>query len=418
MSKDEYLITDAPLKALTVFAMPMILGSFFQQVYNMADSIIVGQFVGSSALAAVGACAALTNVFICVALGAGVGAGVLVSRYFGAREYGKMKTIVSTSLISFLLLSIILGVFGFCFSHAMMSGLQTPADILEKAVLYLRVYFVGFPFLFMYNILSTMFTSIGESKIPLGLLIFSSILNIVMDLWMVAGLGLGVFGAALATLIAQGISAVFSLLIFFYRMRRYKSSFVWFDGQELRSMLQIAVPSVLQQSTVSIGMMIVQAVVNPFGTQALAGYAATMRVENVFSLIFVSIGNVCFAVLAFLVIETLHTQISSLFLGKDGTALAYQVSGDYMRWLGCFFIFMGIKMATDGVLRGLGIMRPFLIANIVNLAIRLSVALICAPRFGIAFVWLAVPAGWLANFLVSYAALRKSWPTEKVVSSL
>ena len=168
MSKEEYLITDMPLKALTVFAMPMILGSFFQQVYNMADSIIVGQFVGSSALAAVGACAALTNVFICVALGAGVGAGVLVSRYFGAREYGKMKTIVSTSLISFLVLSILLGVFGFWFSHGMMSGLQTPADILKEAVLYLRVYFVGFPFLFMYNILSTMFTSIGESKNSVG----------------------------------------------------------------------------------------------------------------------------------------------------------------------------------------------------------------------------------------------------------
>ena len=113
MSKDEYLITDAPLKALTVFAMPLILGSFFQQVYNMADSIIVGQVVGSSALAAVGACAALTNVFICVALGAGVGAGVLVSRYFGAQNYGKMKTIVSTSLISFLILSLFLG--GKCF---------------------------------------------------------------------------------------------------------------------------------------------------------------------------------------------------------------------------------------------------------------------------------------------------------------
>ena len=175
-------------------------------------------------------------------------------------------------------------------------------------------------------------------------------------------------------------------------------------------MLQIAVPSILQQSTVSIGMLIVQAVVNPFGTQALAGYSATMRVENVFSLIFVSIGNavspfvsqnlgagkpqrikkgyhaalvldLCFAAIAFVVIEALHTQISSLFLGKDGTALAYQVSGDYMRWLGYFFIFMGIKMATDGVLRGLGIMRPFLVANMVNLAIRLSVALICAPRF-------------------------------------
>ena len=441
MSKDEYLITDAPLKALTIFALPMILGSFFQQIYNMADSIIVGQFVGSSALAAIGACAALTNVFICAALGAGVGAGVLVSRYFGARNYSKMKTIISTSLISFLILSIILGGLGFCFSHLMMSLLQTPDDILNEAVLYLRVYFVGFPFLFMYNILSTMFTSIGESKIPLGLLIFSSILNIFMDLWMVAGLGLGVFGAALATLISQGISAVFSLLIFLHRIRKYKSCFNWFDRQELYAMLQIAVPSVLQQSTVSIGMMIVQAVVNPFGTQALAGYAATMRVENVFSLIFVSIGNAvspfvsqnlgagkisrikkgyraallldaCFAVLAFIVIETMHTQISSLFLGKDGTELAYQVSGDYMKWIGYFFILMGIKMATDGVLRGIGNMRPFLIANMVNLAIRLSVALIFAPRFGIAFVWLAVPAGWLANFVISYLALKKSWPKD------
>ena len=446
MSKDEYLITDVPLKALTFFAMPMILGSFFQQIYNMADSIIVGQFVGSAALAAVGACAALTNVFICVALGAGVGAGVLVSRYFGAREYGKMKTIVSTSLISFLILSIVLGVVGFRFSYSMMSVLQTPADILDDAVLYLRIYFVGFPFLFMYNILSNMFTSIGESKIPLGLLIFSSILNIFMDLWMVAGLGLGVFGAALATLIAQGISAVFSFLLFLSRMRRYKSHFGWFDRKELYSMLQVAVPSVLQQSTVSIGMMIVQAVVNPFGTQALAGYAATMRVENVFSLIFVSIGNavspyvsqnlgakkierikkgshaalvldIFFAVLAFIVIEALHTQISSLFLGKDGTTLAYQVSEEYMRWLGYFFIFMGIKMATDGVLRGLGIMCPFLIANMVNLAIRLFVALVFAPHFGIAFVWLAVPAGWFANFLISYVALRRSWPNDKVVPS-
>ena len=444
MSKDGYLITDAPLKALTVFALPMILGSFFQQVYNMADSIIVGQYVGSSALAAVGACAALTNVFICVALGAGVGAGVLVSRYYGSGNYSRMKTIVSTSLISFLILSVFLGVFGFCFSHLMLGVLQTPVDILDEAVLYLRVYFVGFPFLFMYNILSTMFTSIGESKIPLALLIFSSVLNILMDIWMVADLGLGVFGAAVATLIAQGISAILSLVIFFCRMRRYKSSFRLFDGQELRSMLKIAVPSVLQQSTVSVGMMIVQAVVNPFGTQALAGYAATMRVENVFSLIFVSIGNavspyvsqnfgagkigrirkgyhaalvldICFAVLAFAVIETLHTPISSLFLGKDGTAFAYQVSGDYMRWLGYFFIFMGIKMATDGVLRGLGIMRPFLAANMVNLAIRLAVALICAPRFGIEFVWLAVPAGWLANFLISYAALRKSWPVDEAV---
>ncbi len=323
----------------------------------------------------------------------------------------------------------------------MMSLLQTPPDILDEAVLYLRVYFVGFPFLFMYISQRCLLPSVNPT-IPLVLLIFSSVLNIFMDLWMVAGLGLGVFGAALATLIAQGISAVFSFLIFLYRMRRYKCQFEWFDGQELYSMLQIAIPSVPQQSTVSIRMMIVQAVVNPFGTQALAGYSATMRVENVFSLIFVSIGNAIspyisqnlgakkierlkkgyhaalvldlrFAVLAFLVIESLHNQISSLFLGKDGTALAYQVSGDYMRWLGYFFIFMGIKMATDGVLS-----RTWNHASVSHCEYGKScdpfvVALICAPRFGIAFVWLAVPAGWLANFLISYAALRKSWPNEE-----
>ncbi|MDO5775596.1 MAG: MATE family efflux transporter [Eubacteriales bacterium] len=438
MTKDEYLITDAPLKALSIFALPMILGSFFQQVYNMADSIIVGRFVGSSALAAVGACAALTNVFICVALGAGVGAGVLVSRAFGSRSYGKMKTIVSTSLISFLILSGILGVIGYLLSRPMMQLLQTPSDILDTAVLYLKIYFLGFPFLFMYNILSNMFTSIGESRVPLALLIFSSLLNIFMDLWMVVNLGMGVFGVALATLISQGISAIMSLLIFLRRMKRYEGAFVLFETKELTSMLDIAVPSILQQSTVSIGMMIVQAVVNPFGTQALAGYSATMRVENVFSLMFVSIGNavspfvsqnlgakkeerirqgyhaalimdVFFAILAFIIIENLHTQIAGLFLGKDGTELAYSVSCGYMKWLGYFFIFMGIKMATDGVLIGLGIMRPFLIANMVNLGIRLTVALVFAPRYGIEFVWLAVPLGWLANFLVSYFSLRKCY---------
>ena len=170
MSKDEYLITDAPLKALTVFAMPMILGSFFQQVYNMADSIIVGQYVGSSALAAVGACAALTNVFICVALGAGIGAGVLVSRYFGARDYSKMKTISINIADKFYGFEYTFGCMWSYLSRSMMTLLQTPADILDEAVLYLRVYFAGFPFLFMYNILSTMFNSIGESKIPLSLL--------------------------------------------------------------------------------------------------------------------------------------------------------------------------------------------------------------------------------------------------------
>ena len=293
MSKDEYLITDAPLKALTVFAMPMILGSFFQQVYNMADSIIVGQFVGSSALAAVGACAALTNVFICIALGAGVGAGVLVSRYFGAREYSKMKTIVSTSLISFLILSVLLGIFGFCFSHSMMSMLQTPVDILDEAVLYLRVYFVGFPFLFMYNILSTMFTSIGESRIPLGLLIFSSVLNIIMDLWMVAGLGLGVFGAALATLIAKIPCAVIALIVLTRPEQLIRINFrgFKFDKSKMGSIVKIGLPTAIGGSTMQLGFLLMTKNVNAYGPTATTAYGIGNKINSIITMPASGIGS-------------------------------------------------------------------------------------------------------------------------------
>lgn len=376
-----------------------------------------------------------------------MGASVIVSQYFGHGNYGKLKKTVYTALVTFLVISVMLGVIGLAFSKNIMIAMNTPVEVLDMSVTYLQIYFLGLPFLFMYNVLSSMFNALGKSRIPLYFLIFSSVFNIVLDWVFVADFALDVAGVAWATLIAQGVSVLGSFTVLRKELKKLEgASDGIFEAEELLPMAKIALPSILQQSTVSIGMMLVQAVVNPFGTQALAGYAATMRVENVFSLIFVSIGNavspyvsqnlgagkkqrikkgyhaallldICFAVLAFIVIETLHTQISSLFLGKDGTALAYQVSGDYMRWLGFFFIFMGIKMATDGVLRGLGIMRPFLAANMVNLAIRLSVALICAPRFGIAFVWLAVPAGWLANFLISYAALRRSWPAEKAVSS-
>lgn len=433
---NEYLITENPLRALWKFTIPMIIGSLFQQFYNMVDSIVVGRYVGQNALAAVGASAALTTVFICIAVGAGVGASVLVSRYFGSREYAKMRTTVSTSMFFFLFLSIVLGVAGFFTSRPIMQLLNTPAETLGMAVTYLKVYFAGFPFLFMYNILSSMFNSIGKSRIPLYLLIFSSILNVFMDIWMVAGLKMGVFGAAFATLIAQGISAVISYLLFRREMKQYDVRYRKFDRRNLKAVLSLAIPSIVQQSTVSIGMMLVQSVVNYFGAEALAGYSATMRIENIFSSVFVSIGNAVspfvsqnlgagkkkriwqgyhaglildaiVAASAFVIIYSFARQIAGLFLGDDGTPLAYSVSVGYMRWIGTFFIFMGIKMATDGVLRGYGSMKVFMIANLVNLGIRMAVAMILAPRFGIGFVWYAVPAGWLVNFLISYGKLRQ-----------
>ena len=212
--KNDYLIQKKPLSALVLFSVPIIVGNLFQQFYTMADSAIVGRFVSEQALAAVGASYALTNIFICVAIGGGIGASVIVSRYFGAKEYENMKSAVFTALLSFLAVSIVLGGIGLLLGRQIMVVLNTPADVLDLSVQYLNIYFLGLPFLFMYNVLSAMFNALGKSRIPLYFLIFSSVFNVILDVVFVTQFGMGVAGVAWATLIAQGISAVLSFFVF------------------------------------------------------------------------------------------------------------------------------------------------------------------------------------------------------------
>ena len=433
----EYLIREKPLKALLLFAFPMIIGNLFQQFYTMVDSVVVGRFVSENALAAVGASYSLTNVFISIAIGGGVGASVLVSRYFGARDYRRMKTSVSTALISFLVVSLALGGLGLLLGDQIMEVLNTPENIMEDAVTYLNIYFMGLPCLFMYNVLSAMFNALGKSRIPLYLMIFSSVFNVVLDLIMVCSFHMGVSGVAWATLIAQGISAVMAFLIFIREMRSYQSGeeIRWFDRREFGSMCRIALPSILQQSTVSIGMMLVQSVVNSFGAQMLAGYSAGMRIESICIVPMAAMGNVMssftaqnlgakqqervvkgyhtaygivfgFGILICVILEIFYRPLILMFLGEEGTALALNTGMSYMRFIGFFFSFIGLKMITDGLLRGAGDMKMFTVANLVNLGIRVVVAVTMAPRFGIAFVWYAVPMGWLANYLISFARYK------------
>ena len=288
----EYLIRQAPAKALLAFSTPMIIGNLFQQLYTMTDSVIVGQAVGESALAAVGASYALTNVFISIAIGGGVGASVLTSQAFGRRDYHRMKRFISTALFTFLAVSLLLGGLGLAFSGQIMAWLRTPASILDDAAVYLNIYFLGLPFLFMYNVLSAMFNALGRSKVPLYLLIFSSVLNVGLDLYLVLTLKMGVAGVAWATLIAQGVSAVAAFLLFARELRAYDApSAVCFDVRELKNMARVALPSVFQQSTVSIGMMLVQSVVNSFGAETLAGYSAAMRIESICTVPMAAVGN-------------------------------------------------------------------------------------------------------------------------------
>ena len=249
---EEYLIREKPLNAILRFSIPMMIGNLFQQFYTMADSVIVGRFVGEEALAAVGSSYALTSVFIAIAVGGGSGASVITSRLFGEGKHESMKESISTNLISFLALSILLGIAGFIFSDNIMKALNTPENIMTDAVTYLRIYFLGLPFLFMYNILSSVFNSLGNSKTPLFLLIFSSVLNIVLDIIAVTSLSMGVSGAAWATLISQALSAVISFVILLRTLTSFKTAkHVLYSSRTLRETGRIALPSIIQQATVN-----------------------------------------------------------------------------------------------------------------------------------------------------------------------
>ena len=221
--KKRSMLEGSPGLSLFLFALPMILGNLFQQFYNMTDSIIVGRFVGEDALAAVGASYSLTNVFVMIAIGGGIGASVITSQYLGAGRFDRMKTSVYTALITFLGVGIFLGVFGFAMNRQILIWLNTPGNILDAAGTYLGIYFLGMPFLFMYNILSSMFNALGDSRTPLALLIFSSVLNVVLDLWFVLSFGLAVAGVAIATVMAQGLAAVLSFLLLLHRLRGFEA---------------------------------------------------------------------------------------------------------------------------------------------------------------------------------------------------
>lgn len=428
------MLTDPPGRALLFFAFPMILGNLFQQFYNIVDSIVVGKFVSEEALASVGASYAITNVFIAVAIGGGIGSAVIVSQFLGAKEQGQMKTAITTTLINFLCISTILGLFGFAANDSILRILKVPENVFYDASLYLRIYFIGLPFMFMYNVQASVFNSLGDSKTPLRLLIFSSLLNIFLDLLFVINFHMGVAGVAIATLMAQGLSAMISFVLLIKKLKTYthaSHTFKFYDGRMMVSMMRVAVPSILQQSIVHMGILLVQSVVNTFGSGVMAGYSAATRIESISIVPMLAMGNamstftaqnmgagnikrvkqgykVCYGALAGFaivlcgLIQIFGHAFVSAFLDPGASQAAYDTGMAYSGFISYFFILIGLKSTTDGLLRGAGDVAAFTIANLANLTIRVFVANYFAPRYGIAFVWYAIPIGWAVNYMISF----------------
>ena len=282
MTKD--LTRGTPWKLIVQFALPIMAGNLLQQLYNTADTIIVGNFNGKQALSAVGACASLTVLFTALAIGFSIGAGVLISQYFGASREQELRQYAATAIVLMLAMGLLMSLIGVCSARFLLArALGTPEALLPLTLLYFRIYAAGLVFQFGYNIAAALLRALGDSKATLYFLLVSSVLNVLLDLAFVAGLGMGVAGAAIATVISQIASCVIG---FAYMHRRY--ALLRFSLRELRMdlktagrILQVGAPMAIQQSIVSCGFLFLQRLVNYYGESMIASYTVASRMENI-----------------------------------------------------------------------------------------------------------------------------------------
>lgn len=421
-------------KALIFFALPMVLGNLFQQLYNIIDSMVVGNFVGSNALAAVGASTSVCFLFVAIATGISIGCSVIISQLFGAKQIAKMKTAISTSLIFIFAISTVLTVVGLIFSPAILKFMQTPEEILTDASTYLSIYFAGLIFLFLYNGMTAVYNGLGKSKIPLVFLAFSSVLNVGLDLLFVIRFHMGVAGVAWATLISQAASSIISFIFLLHVLKNIESNEnknTVFDKGLLKHMLAVAIPSCLQQSIVSLGFLGVQALVNGYGAVVIAGYTAASKIDSIAIMPMVSVGNAVstftaqnmgakktervksgyragllmsagISLTVTLVLYLFGSQLIGAFVDSAANQDVIAVGVEYLRTVSLFYIVMGFMNNTNGVLRGSGDMKIFMAVTLCNFGTRVIMAYaLAATPLGKSAVWWAIPLGWAVGLVIS-----------------
>ena len=291
MNRD--LTVGDPQTVLWKFCMPLFGSIVFQQLYNIADSLVAGKFVGENALAAVGNSYEITLIFIAFAFGCNMGCSVIVSKLFGARDFKGVKTAVSTACIFSGIICLLLMLVGITGSDLLLRLIHTPGEVFADSRLYLDIYAWGLPFVFFYNIATGIFSALGDSKTPFFFLAVSSLSNIAVDIWFVKAFHMGVAGVAWATFLCQGVSCILAMTVIFRRLGKLESNekSPLFDLQLLKQIVSIAVPSTLQQSFISLGNIAIQGIINGFGAPVMAGYSAAVKLNNLVMTSFTTLGN-------------------------------------------------------------------------------------------------------------------------------
>jgi len=426
------LTKGTPWRVLLSLSLPMLVSVAFQQMYNIADSVIAGNWAGEFALSEVGASYPVTMIFLAIATGGSAGASVVAARLFGAKEHKQLKTAIYTALITFTALAVFLTVIGSILCTPMLELLGTPKAIMPNSDAYLRIYILGLTFLFLYNACNGIFTALGDSKTPLYFLIGSSVGNVLLDLLFVLCFNMGVAGVAWATFIAQGISSVLSVFTLLKRVKQIESEKPeLFSKKALLQITRISVPSILQSSFVSVGNLFIQSLVNFYGTTELGvigGYSAAIKLNTFaltcFSTLSNSVSNYAAqnmgagrfdrvkkgvksgAFMSFIV--AIPFAITFFFFGGELTGIFATEGGEgiirtgrvFLQIASPFYLVICFKIIIDGVMRGLGIMKPFVIATCLDLVLRVAFAYILSPFFGSDGIWMSWPVGWLLALFV------------------
>lgn len=429
MNKD--LTVGEPQKVLWQFCLPLFGSIIFQQLYNIADSLVAGKFVGENALAAVGNSYEITLIFIAFAFGCNIGCSVIVSQLFGAKQYSEMKTAVYTTLIAGAVLCGVLMAGGLALCRSLLELINTPAEILDDSMLYLNIYILGLPFLFFYNIATGIFSALGDSKTPFIFLAASSTSNIAVDILFVTAFKMGVAGVAWATFLCQGISCILAILVVLRRLAGVKTErrAAIFSWRLLGKISVIAIPSILQQSFISVGNIIIQSVINSFGASVIAGYSASVKLNNLVITSFTTLGNGISnytaqnigaqkmdrvkqgfrAGLKLVWILCVPLFLAYFFAGRylvflfmdNSTGPAIDTGIQFLRILSPFYFVVSAKLVADGILRGAGLMRNFMIATFTDLILRVALAIGLAKVFGSIGIWCAWPIGWTVAMCMS-----------------
>ena len=431
MNKD--LTVGKPSQVLWQFCLPMFGSIIFQQLYNIADSLVAGKFIGENALAAVGNSYEITLIFIAFAFGCNIGCSVIVSRYFGAKEYDDMKTSVYTALIGSAVLCAALMVFGLLGCRSLLELINTPEEILADSALYLDIYVLGLPFMFFYNIATGIFSALGDSKTPFYFLAVSSLSNIGVDILFVAGFHMGVAGVAWATFLCQGVSCILAMVVVFRRMKAIPAQrkTVWFSWNMLGKIAVVAIPSILQQSFISVGNMFIQGLVNGYGSSVIAGYSAAVKLNTFAITSFTTLSNglssfsaqnlgagkidrvrrgfwsgcllaVC-VVAPFTLVYGLFTDAAVRLFLDTTSRYALEIGCDFLRLVAPFYLVISVKLMADGILRGAGAMKSFMVATFTDLMLRVMLAFLLSARLGTDGIWLSWPIGWTAAAVLSCA---------------